>query len=63
MSPCELTATVTAVANMIASKLSDDEITVLAPVLIQIGYTLETIHAQREACEKRIDCKNVDAST
>lgn len=63
MSPCELTAAVTALANMIASKLSDDEIAVLAPVLIQLGYTLETIRAQREACEKRIDCKNVDEST
>lgn len=46
MSPCELTASVTAVANMIASKLSNDEIAVLAPVFSQLGYTLETIRVQ-----------------
>lgn len=53
MSPCEITASVTAVANMIAAKLSDDELTALVPILIQLGYTLETILAQREICNKK----------
>lgn len=52
MSPCELTATVTAFANILASKLSNDEIAVLAPILTQLGDTLETIHAHREICDK-----------
>ncbi len=53
MSPCEITASVTALANMIAAKLSNEELTVLAPILIQLGYTLETIRAQNEICNKK----------
>ncbi len=51
MNSCELTAAVTALANTIACKLSNDEITLLASVLVQLGDTLVTIATQRALCE------------
>lgn len=47
MNSLELTTTVTALANAIACKLTVDEITLLASVLVQLGDTLATI-ATRE---------------
>ena len=43
MNPLELTATVTALANAIACRLTTDEITLLASILVQLGDTLATI--------------------
>lgn len=51
MSPCELTAAVTAVANTLSCKLGNDELTLLASVLVQLGDTLVTIVTQRAICE------------
>ena len=51
MNACELTASVTALANGIACRLSDDELALLAAVLVQLGDTLATIAAQRSICE------------
>lgn len=51
MNPCELSASVTAVANAIACKLSNDEALLLAAVLVQLGDTLVTIATQRSLCE------------
>lgn len=51
MNSCELTAAVTAVANTLACKLSNDELTILASVLVQLGDTLVTIATQRTICE------------
>ena len=51
MNSCELTASVTAVANSLACKLTDDELTLLASVLVQLGDTLVTIVTQRSICE------------
>ena len=51
MNSCELTASITAVANTVASKLSDDELALLAAVLVQLGDTLATIATQRAVCE------------
>ena len=51
MDPCELTASITAAANAIACKLSDDELTLLAAALVQLGDTLATIATQRAICE------------
>lgn len=51
MNSCELTASVTAVANTIACRLSNDELTLLASVLMQLGDTLVTIATQRALCE------------
>lgn len=52
MNPCELTASVTALANVIACKLDDDELAVMAAVFTQLGDTLATIAVQRQLCEK-----------
>lgn len=48
MNACELTASITAVANLLASKLSDEELTLLGSVLTQLADTLFTISAYRE---------------
>ncbi len=47
MNSCELTASITAVANAIACKLNTDEITLLAASLVQLGDTLATIALKR----------------
>ena len=52
MNPCELTAGITAIANGIACNLNDDEIALLASVLVQLGDTLVTIATQRSICCK-----------
>lgn len=59
MNPCELSASVTAVANAIACRLSNDEALLLAAVLVQLGDTLVTIATQRNLCEN-IQSKNKD---
>lgn len=51
MNPCELTATVTALANAIACKFNNNELNILAAVLTQLGDTLTTIATQRDICE------------
>lgn len=51
MNSCELTASITAIANSLSCKLSTNEITLLAAILTQLGDTLATIAAQREFCE------------
>ncbi len=50
MTPCALTAGVTALANLIACRLGDTELNLLALVLTQLGDTLGTIAAQRASC-------------
>lgn len=47
MDPRELTASVTALANIIAAQMSDEQLTLLAAILVQLGDTLATIAAQR----------------
>ena len=54
MNPCELTAAITAVANTLACKMSNDELTLLASALVQLGDTLVTIVTQRTICENII---------
>jgi hypothetical protein len=59
MNSCQLTASITAAANAISSKLSIEEITLLATTLVQLGDTLATIATQRTICEaKDYKCKN-----
>ena len=55
MNSCQLTASVNAIANALSSKLSVEEITLLATVLVQIGDTLATIATQRTICEEKDD--------
>lgn len=57
MNPCETTAAVTAIANALACRLDNDELTLLASVLVQLGDTLVTIVTQRAICEN-IKSKN-----
>ena len=47
MNPCELTASVTAAANIMAARFDDNELALVASVLVQFGDTLATIAAQR----------------
>ena len=51
MNPCELTASVTAVANAISCRYNNNELTLLAAVLVQLGDALVTIATQRAICE------------
>ena len=53
MNPCELTASVTAIANTLACRLNNDELALLAAVLVQLGDTLATIATQRAICESK----------
>lgn len=46
MNACELTLSITLLANAIASKVTDDEIELLAVIFTQLGDTLTTISVQ-----------------
>lgn len=52
MNPCELTATITAIANYLASQLTQDELNLLGVSLTQLGDTLLTIATHRDICCK-----------
>lgn len=59
MNSCQLTASVTAVANALSSRLNIEETTLLAAVLVQLGDTLATIATERAICEAKDDkCKS-----
>ena len=53
MNSCQLTTSITAVANAISNKLSIEETTLLAAVFVQLGDTLATIATQRTICEAK----------
>lgn len=60
MNACEITASVTAVANILAKNLNEDELSLLGTIFSQLGDTIETIMAQRAFCQNRkenICCK------
>ena len=52
MNPCELTATITALANFIASNHTVDELNLIGVTLTQLGDTLITIATQKSICCK-----------
>ena len=52
MNSCELTAAITAAANVLAKSLTNDELNLLGVTLTQLGDTLITIATQRSLCEK-----------
>ena len=52
MNACELTTSITAIANMIAKDLTDDALNILGVALTQLGDTLLTIATQRSICCK-----------
>ena len=63
MNACELTATITALANGIACKLSDDELATLSTVLVQLGDTLATILTHRTLCNNQVQKGNAIKNT
>ena len=52
MNACELTATITAMANYLASQLSQEQLELLGVTLTQLGDTLLTIVTQKSICCK-----------
>lgn len=52
MNECELTASITAIANGFACKLTSDEMLLLYSILVQLGDTLVTITTHRDFCQK-----------
>ena len=52
MNACELTASITAIANPLAQNLTDDELNILGVALTQLGDTILTIATQRSICCK-----------
>ena len=53
MNSCGLVTFVTAVANTLSCKLTDEQLTLLASVLVQLGDTLVTIVTQRSVCNEK----------
>lgn len=53
MNSCELTASITAIANTLACKLTEDELNLLGATLTQLADTLLTIAAQRSICNRK----------
>lgn len=51
MNPCELTASITALANVLSGSLTDNELIMLGVILTQLGDTLTTIATQRSICK------------
>ena len=51
LNSCELTASITALANALACRLSQEELTLLGVALTQLADTLLTIATQRSICE------------
>ena len=47
MNACELTASITAIANWLACQLTEDELNLLGASLTQLGDTLITIATQK----------------
>ena len=52
MNGCTLTATITALANALACRLSEDELNLLGAVLTQLGDTLLTTATYKSICCK-----------
>ena len=50
MNSLELTSAITALANAIACRLTADEITLIASILVQLGDTLVTIATREAIC-------------
>ena len=53
MNSCQLTTAVTAAANALACNLTNEELSLLASVLVLLGDTLAAIAAQRALCETK----------
>ena len=52
MNACEVTASITAIANWLACQLNQEELELLGVALTQLGDTILTIVTQRSICCK-----------
>ena len=52
MNALELTSAITALANALACRMTADELTLLAAILVQLGDTLATIATQASLCDR-----------
>ena len=52
MNGCSLTASITAIANTLACKLTEEELNLLGVTLTQLGDTLLTLATHRSICRK-----------
>lgn len=50
MNSCELTASITVLANALACRFTVDELNLIGVVLTQLGDTLITIATHRDIC-------------
>ena len=50
---CGLTASITAIANALACKLTEDELNLLGVTLTQLADTLLTIATKRSICSRK----------
>lgn len=55
MNPCELTATVTAIANFIFNNVTSEQLELLSAIFNQLGDTLETLSTGQSICCNRTD--------
>ena len=53
MNACELTASITAIANTLACSLTEEELNLLGVILTQLGDTILTIATHRSICGSR----------
>lgn len=60
MNFCELTASITAAANALTYKLTDDELTLLGTTLTQLGDTLVTIATQKSICKSQNRVRDIE---
>ena len=60
MNSCELTASITAAANALTYKLTDDELTLLGTTLTQLGDTLVTIATQKSICKSQNRVRDIE---
>ena len=52
MHSIELTSAITALANALACRLTEEELTLLASLFVQLGDTLATIATQKALCKE-----------
>lgn len=53
MTPCELTASITALANTMARTMTADQLGLLGAMFTQLGDTLITLSTQKSLCQGR----------
>lgn len=63
MNPCELTAFISTLAIVVAEQVpNNDDLSLLAATITQLGDTLATISVQRQLQESRVSTQRGNAS-